>query len=406
MRKVVVSALVALLAACQPPAEQEEEDLPPSMFDDVEAFGEALFFDENLSLERTQSCATCHDPMRAFTDGRTDALGNVRPVSLGDDGVSLGDRNAPTVAYALLTPGFGFGTRARHNKQNNNRLYEGPLGGLFWDGRAPDLEGQAGGPPLNPIEMGMPDAAAVAERLDENDEYRRALFEFFGPESLQDDALAYEAMTEAIGAYERTETFAPFDSRYDRSLRGEVALTFTELTGKAIFFSQFANCAVCHQLNSEGDPIGEREEPFTGYEFHNIGVPVNEMARAANGVSGPDLGLSNREDIDDPSLRGAFKVPTLRNVAVTGPYMHNGVFDDLRTVIEFYDHFTNPEVRELNPETGEPWRAPEVPETVATDLLQVGDPMTDADVTALVCFLRALTDARYEAMLPDDNLCP
>ncbi len=404
MRLAVVSLWVGLLAGCQPPG-QEEEDLPPSMFADVEAFGEALFFDENLSLERTQSCATCHDPMRAFTDGRTSTADAVRPVSLGDDGVSLGDRNAPTVAYALLTPAFGFGTRVRHNKQNNNRLYAGPLGGLFWDGRAPELDDQAGGPPLNPLEMGMPDVAAVAERLDDNEEYRRALFEFFGPEALHDDDLAYTAMTEAIADFERTETFAPFDSRYDRSLQGEAILTFTELTGKAIFFSQFANCSVCHQLNNEGDPIGEREEPFTGYEFHNIGVPTNEAARAANGMVGPDLGLSAREDIDDPSLRGAFKVPTLRNVAVTGPYMHNGVFVELRTVIEFYDHFTNPDLRVLNPETGEPWRTPEVPETVAAELLRIGDPMTDADVTALICFLRALTDARYEALLPDDDLC-
>lgn len=374
------------------------------MFEDEEALGEALFSDESLSFRRTQSCATCHDPARAFSDGRVGDDGRVRAVSLGDDGVSLGDRNAPSAAYAFLSPDFHIGTRERHNKQNNNRLYEGALGGQFWDGRASDLEGQAGGPPLNPLEMGMPDAEAVAERLNDNQEYRRALAQFYGPDVLDDAQLTYEAMTQAIAAYERTDVFAPFDSRYDRSLTGEVALNFKELTGKAIFFSQFANCGICHQLYSEGDPIGERVEPFTGFEFHNIGVPQNREVRAINGVMGTDDGLASHL-LDDPSLRGAFKVPTLRNIAVTGPYMHNGVFAELRTVLEFYDHFTNDDERTMNPETGQPWAEPEVSATVAIELLQVGDPMTDNDIEALECFLRALTDQRYESLLPDDGLC-
>lgn len=373
------------------------------MFEDEEAFGEALFFDENLSLHRTQACATCHDPARAFTDGRVGDDGQVRAVSLGDDGISLGDRNAPSAAYAFLSPQFHVGTRSRHNKQSANRLYEGALGGQFWDGRASDLEGQAAGPPLNLLEMGMPDIEAVAERLYENEEYRRALAQFGGVDTLDDARQAYAAMTRAIAAYERTDAFAPFDSRYDRSLTGEVALNFKELTGKAIFFSQFANCGICHQLFSEGDPIGERVEPFTGFEFHNIGVPQNADVRALNGVMGVDDGLASH--LDDPSLRGAFKVPTLRNVAVTGPYMHNGVFAELRTVLQFYDHFVNDEERALNPETSLPWAAPEVSATVATDLLRVGDPMTDNDIDALECFLRALTDQRYESLLPDDGLC-
>lgn len=394
-----LSTLLLLVMACS----ADDEPLPPTVHADVEAFGEALFFDEALSFRRTQACATCHDPMRAFTDGRLGEDGRVGPVSVGDDGVSLGDRNAPSVAYASLAPEFYVGSRERHNKQNNHRLYAGPLGGQFWDGRAPDLEEQAGGPPLNSLEMGMPSVEAVAERLHENSEHRRALVQFFGVDPLGDPEGAYEAMRQAIAAYERTDVFMPFDSRYDRSLTGDVALNFKELTGKAIFFSQFSSCAICHQLHSEGDPIGERVEPFTGYEFHNIGVPANAAARALNGVTAIDEGLSSH--LGDAALRGAFKVPTLRNVAVTGPYMHNGVFAELRTVLEFYDHFTNPDVRVSNPETGDAWRLPEIPDTVATDLLRVGDPMTDDDIVALECFLRALTDQRYESLLPADGLC-
>ncbi|MEM6989935.1 MAG: cytochrome c peroxidase [Myxococcota bacterium] len=384
---------------CKPAADATPMMLEPSIYRTEEELGEALFFDTNLSMERTQACATCHDPERAFTDGRLGDDGRVRAVSLGDDGVSLGDRNAPSAAYALLAPEFHYGTRARENKHNQNRLYEGALGGQFWDGRAPGLAAQAGGPPLNPLEMGMPDQTAVVERISEDEEYLSAFIELYGEDVFDTDEQAYGAMAGAVAAFERTEVFAPFDSRYDRSLTGELALSFKELTGKAVFFSQFGNCSICHQLYSEGDPINERREPFSGFEYHNIGVPVNEAVRQRNGVAGPDVGLlANPESAGDDE-RGKFKVPTLRNVAVTGPYMHNGVFQDLRTVVEFYDRHNNEELRALNPETGEPWRDAEIPETVATELLDVGDPLTDLEIEGLVCFMRALTDQRYEALI-------
>lgn len=373
-------------------------------FEDEAALGEALFHDTSLSLNRTQSCATCHNPDHAYVDDRTADDGRVTPTSLGDDGISFGTRNAPTAAYAQFTPAFGFGTRSRHNKQNNNRLYEGYLGGLFHDGRVTDLAGQAAGPPLNAVEMGMPDPTMVVERILENDDYVTAFPRFFGRRVFDDDDTAYAAMTESIAAYESTPEFAPFDSRYDRSLRGDVQLTFLELTGKAVFFSEFANCAICHQLHGEGDPINETRETFSGYEFHNIGVPSNEEVRALTGITDIDPGLGGNPAVVDPGELGKFKTFTLRNVAITGPYMHNGVFRDLRTVVEFYDHYVNDE-RPLNPETGEPWREPEVPETVATDLLRVGRPLTDLEVDGLVCFMRALTDRRYIPLLDDDSAC-
>ncbi|MEL6547097.1 MAG: hypothetical protein AAFQ82_20895, partial [Myxococcota bacterium] len=200
----------------------------------------------------------------------------------------------------------------------------------------------------------------------------------------------------------RTEVFAPFDSKYDRSLRGDASLSFKELTGRALFFSEFANCAICHQLRNNGDPVGRLTETFSGYEYHNIGVPSNPQARSLSGVAQPDQGLLERDDVDDPSFLGLFRTPTLRNVAVTGPYMHNGVFKDLRTVIEFYDRFSN-EDRVVNPETGLPWRDAEFETTVATELLRVGRPMSDLEVESMVCFLRTLTDARYEPLLEGDG---
>ncbi len=394
-------AIVSLCLALVPVASsQVAAETDVAVFETRAELGEALFHDPRLSKDRTQSCATCHDPGKAFIDARHDEDGQRRPVSLGDDGHSLGERNAPTLTYAALAPTFeSDGKRRRVNKQKAFREYHGALGGQFLDGRAATLAEQAGGPPLNPVEMNMPSEAAVVERLQENDAYVASFEALFGEDVLDSPESGYRAMSESIAAFERGEQFATFDSKYDRALEGEATLSFKESAGKSLFFSQFANCAVCHQLHENGDPVKKFEEPFTGYEFHNIGVPANPAVEMAE----PDPGLYGHPAVDDPATRGQFKVPTLRNVAVTGPYMHNGVFRDLKTVVEFYDHFVNEE-RDINPETGEPWREPEVPETVAKDLLSVGDPMNDYQIEAMVCFLRTLTDERYEHLLPEDDL--
>jgi len=352
----------------------------------LEDLGEALFFDVNLSLNRTQSCATCHDPDFAFVDPRETELG--RMVSLGDDGVSLGDRNAPTAAYAMFTPRF---------QKLDPGVY---MGGMFLDGREPDLAGQAGGPPLNPLEMAMPDKASVVDRLRENDAYVEAFEALFGAEIWEDAGAAYRAMTEAIAAFEMTEVFAPFDSKYDRYLRGEVALTEEEDLGRQLFFSEeFTNCSLCHQLRPS--PIAA-DETFSNYEYHNIGVPVNETVRSVTGFNDIDRGLWSHPAVEEPETLGQFKVPTLRNVAVTGPYMHNGVFDDLRTVVLFYNIYNTRDPQWLiNPETGAPFRPPEVPATLSVEELTHGPALDDRRIDALVAFMETLTDARYEHLLDD-----
>jgi cytochrome c peroxidase len=368
--------------------------------------GEELFHDTALSQNQTLACATCHDPERGHVDRRTDPAGSIRPVSEGDDGVSFGGRNAPSIRYAFFAPPFSKGTRERVHKQSRNRTYEGYLGGFFWDGRAATLDEQAAGPLLNRIEMGMQDEASVVARVDDNPRYARSFRSLFGDEALDEPVAGFAAMTEVIAVYEQeADVFAPFDSKYDRSLRNEAQLSFKELTGKALFFSEFANCGICHQLHAVGDPVNKTREPFTSFEYHNVGVPPNAEAQALSGVAAPDVGLAANPAIDPadrPGARGKFKVPTLRNVAVTGPYMHNGVFRELRTTVEFYAHFIDPEGRALNPETGAPWRSPEVPDTVARDLLRVGDKLTDLQIESLTCFLRTLTDARYEHLIPDE----
>jgi cytochrome c peroxidase len=352
----------------------------------LEDLGRALYFDVNMSQQRTQSCGSCHDPARAFIDWRDNGV--AAAASLGADGHSLGDRQAPTVSYAALSPRF-------HRREDGSYA-----GGQFWDGRAATLAEQAEGPPLNPIEMALPDAATLVQRLQENPNYAREFPALFGAEVFADPAAALQAFGESLQAFESTEFFSPFDSKYDRYLRGEYAPTEEELLGITLFFSnQFTNCNQCHQLQTF--PEAERET-FSNYAFENIGVPVNARLRAANGLGADyvDRGLLEHPDIADPAQAGRFKVPTLRNVALTAPYMHNGVFAELRTVLLFYNKYlARGSKAQINPETGAPWGEPEVAENLALDKLEAGRALDERSINALLAFLRMLTDRRYEPLL-------
>lgn len=349
--------------------------------------GMQLFFDVSLSANRTQSCATCHQPDRAFIDPR--GQGVEAAASRGDDGHSLGDRNTPTAAYAARIPAF-------HRKETG--VY---AGGLLWDGRASSLADQAAGPPLNPIEMGMADESAVVARLQENPDYVVQFKRLYGEEVFADPLTAYAAMADALAAFERTDFFAPYDSKYDRQLRGEYEFTPEEELGRTLFFSeQFTNCNQCHQL--EATP-NHRNEVFSNFEYHNIGVPTNTALRKRNGVTLVDEGLLQHPGIHDPAQRGKFRTPTLRNVAVTAPYMHNGVFNDLRTVVLFYNKYNSRAARrQINPETGVSWAEPEVPDNLSLELLEMGPALDDRRVDALVAFMKTLTDQRYEHLLQQD----
>lgn len=391
-RKITLYAGAALLAAATailPAAWGAAADVEAPDNAALVALGADLFTDTDLSMNRTQACATCHMPDFAFTDPRaTGDLGNI--VSLGDDGKSIGTRNAPTAAYAAYAPPF-------HKAEDGTYV-----GGQFLDGRASTLEDQAGGPPLNPVEMGMPDEAAVVARLREKADYVARFKALFGADVFDDPDRGYHAMTAAIAAFERTPAFAAFDSKYDRYLRGEAKLTDQEELGRVLFFSQqFTNCNLCHQLNAQA---GTPEETFSNYQFHNIGVPANPALEAAHGKPIADRGLADNPAVEDKAAAlGRFKVPSLRNVAVTGPYMHNGVFKDLRTVVLFYNKYNSQAPRrQIDPETGEAWGAPEVAANLSLKELETGPALDDKRVDALVAFMRTLTDARYESLMPPE----
>ena len=239
------------------------------------ALGRALFYDARLSGDGTVSCATCHVPSRAFTDGRAVAVGT---------GGRRGRRNTPTLV---------------------NRVYGRAF---FWDGRAASLESQVREPMLNPREMGGT-AELVIRVVREDLEYRRGFADAFGRPAEFDDVAS------AIATYVRT--IQSGDSRLDRYRHGDAsALTPLELRGMRLFYGT-AQCGSCH-----AGPT------FSDERFHNTGVAYRDGQWQDEGrfaVSGQDRDL------------GAFKTPTLREVHRTAPYMHDGSLETLERVIDFYD---------------------------------------------------------------------
>ena len=346
-----------------------------------QGLGEVLFFDKSLSFNKTQSCSTCHNPGTAFVDQRKNSANQM--VSEGDNPHLHGNRNANTALYAMFSPDFHFDEKIQDY-----------VGGQFWDGRAKDLAEQAGGPPVNPVEMGMPDKKSIVERLKANSIYYKAITAIYGESIWADTDKIYAIMEKAIAEFEKHELFAPFSSKYDRALKGEAELTALEAEGKALFFDKTrTNCSNCHQ-SSEANSA---KETFTNYRYYNIGVPSNQALIKLNKLAADyvDNGLLDNPMVKgDEKQKGKFKVPTLRNISVTAPYMHNGVFRDLKTVLLFKDSFNNPN-RKINPETGKAWDKAEYAQTINPDVLKA-KPLTDEEINALEAFLKTLTDEAYE----------
>ena len=347
------------------------------------ALGKSLYHDTSLSMDKTMSCSTCHALNEGLIDPRSTS--KTLGASLGDDGTSIGDRNAPTAGYASFSPGFHFDA--------TEGLF---IGGQFLDGRSSDLKEQAKVPFLNPIEMGMPSISSVLDRLKENPTYISQFQTLYGSAIFDDETKAYDALADAIVAFEKSSEFAVFDSKYDRFLAGSYTLTAQEARGLALFVDENpggAMCSACHPAVSE-----DNRPLFTDFSYDNLGVPVNHALRTANGQAGnPDTGLFANPAVNDTDLRGAFKVSSLRNIAVTGPYMHNGLFKDLKTVVHFYN--TRDLDGAINPETNATWEAGEFHALRNAD--ELGDlGLSDQDEDDIVAFLKTLTDQRYEHLIP------
>jgi cytochrome c peroxidase len=320
--------------------------------------GKQIFFDKNLSSPAGQSCASCHDSKVSFTDTIQDL-----PVSLGAVEGRTGSRNTPSVGYAAFAPQFHFDVE--------EGLY---IGGQFLDGRAANLKEQAKGPFLNPDEMNNADESSVIEKIKVAN-YAALFKQVFGVHIFNDTAEAYDKMAQAIVAYENTPSFNQFTSKYDYFLAGHISLTELEQKGLELFEDENkGNCAACHISNTD-----DGSQPlFTDFTYDNLGTPSNLKILALKGTDFIDVGLGGTVGSEE---NGKFKVPSLRNVAKTAPYMHNGIFADLKEVVDFYN------TRDVDAK----WAAPEVAANVNTD--ELGDlGLTDAEVEAIVAFMRTLTD--------------
>jgi cytochrome c peroxidase len=371
----------------------------PTPFSDEQTLGAALYSDKTLSLNRNQSCASCHSLQVAHdqvTKANLPAPGFVDPVNVetgfpvskGSVSGKFGGLNAPSAGYAAFSPAFHW--------DSVEGLF---VGGQFWNGRASSLKDQAGGPFLNPAEMAMPSKLAVVNRLKENATYRESFSSLYGFNlSSATDAASvsavYDAMTKAIASFEKTRQFNKFNSKFDFYLAGVIDLSAKEKAGLNLFTGK-AQCALCHISDPGVAPDGTPLPPlFTDFTYDNIGVPRNTRIP---GNPAPDAGLGGRADVaaiaPDTEL-GKHKVMSLRNIAVTPPYAHNGVFATLEQVTHFYN--TRDTLGSVSSDqalgfgvTG--WPAPEVPETVNVD--ELGNLGLSADEeSAVVAFLKTLTD--------------
>jgi cytochrome c peroxidase len=406
----ITTLLVALLIAGQglaqdgPTAEQQ--------------LGELLYFDENLSTPPGQSCASCHDPDVGFDDPEENL-----PVSQGVLPKNrFGNRNSPISAYAMYAP---------------TRYFDGGeglwIGGQFWDSRATGkvlgdpLADQALGPFLNPLEMNNRNKQTVIEAIRIAD--YGGWFEETCGVSLKNVEDSYDCVALFIAAFERTELFGQFSSKYDQYLQvcleeevdrddcakgtndaaaiAEAFFSESEWAGMQLFMDDEdggAKCVACHVVEWTPDPgnvwvpqwatdLADGRVPplFTDFTYDNLGVPKNPdnpfyyLPRAFNpdGTDFMDLGLGPQvPDLSGEDENGKFKVMTLRNIGVSAPYAHNGFFTTLKDITHFYN---------TRDDVTEGWPPPEYGNTVNVDELgNLG--LTPEQEDLLVEFMLTLTD--------------
>lgn len=337
---------------------------------DLQNLGKSIFFDPTLSEPAGQSCASCHDPGHGFADPDQHL-----PTSEGVIKGLFGSRNTPSVAYAAFSPELFFDPEEEHF-----------VGGQFLDGRSANLEEQAQGPFLNPVEMANPDIKSVVRKI-RKAPYAAKFDKIFGSGALKYTDVAYDHIASAIAAYQRSSEVNQFTSKYDYYLAGKAALTAEERFGLELFEAEDkGNCAACHISKSENTDMPPL---FTDFTYDNLGVPKNpenpiyKMDKQFNpyGDAIVDKGLGASIRVGRSEHNGKFKVNTLRNIDKTAPYMHNGVFATLKEVVDFYN------TRDVS----DKWGEPEVSENINNE--ELGDlKLSDEEVDAIVAFMKTLTD--------------
>jgi cytochrome c peroxidase len=326
------------------------------------ALGKKLFDDKRFSSTGDVACANCHDAQKAFTDGPLTVSEGINKLT--------GTRNAPTVINA-----------AHFETQ-------------FWDGRSPTLEDQALHPFINPVEMGLKDHEPILAIVRSDPEYVKAFKQVFGKSG---SAITMDEVTAAIAAFERTQVFgnSPFDRHYFKG--DQNALTPAQKRGLDIFVNH-GRCVSCHIIE-------QTQALFTDNRFHNVGVGINPIQKEVPDLAGEFLKARyTKAEVDQKVLSdkrtselgrlvetrrfddiGSFKTPTLRNIAVTAPYMHDG---SLKTLNEVLTHYNNGGVTK----EGDP----------VNDFLSSGIrplKLTDEQLKDLEAFMEALTSPEVDQMV-------
>ena len=324
-------------------------DEPP-----VASLGRKIFMDTSLSEPKGQACISCHRPEAAFADARAVSPGAVK----GREG----RRNAPSLMYSALIPALQF----EDTYDEDGELEYILEGGLFLDGRAQNQFEQVRMPFFDPNEMNLADDAALAGKLRKS-EYAGEMKTLVGEDTWKDDAMLNEEAYRALVEFLREPMFRPFDAPIDDFWAGNrKALTVSQQRGLDVFETSGA-CSKCHLVGVSVWP----NALLSDFGYDNIGAP---------GGSPKDPGLGGETGLKDEL--GQFRVPSLRNVALTAPYLHNGSIKTLREVIEFYNK------KDLEKDR---WGATDYPETVNHE--DLGDlKLSDQEVDDLVALMDAFTD--------------
>ncbi|MHB1182409.1 MAG: cytochrome-c peroxidase [Sulfuricella sp.] len=320
--------------------------------------GDKLFHDTRFSSTGKVSCATCHDAKKAFTDSPLRVSEGVNKLT--------GTRNAPTVVNA-----------AYFHK-------------LFWDGRSPDLEDQSQHPFVNQVEMGLKDHKPILEIVRTDSDYGKAFKAVFGKSG---DQITMDDVKKAIASFERT--IVSGNSPFDRYYFGgdKKAMAPAQIRGFQVFLGQ-GRCVSCHTVEQD-------HALFTDNRFHNIGIGMNRIQKDAPRLAGEFLkAKSQGADVDkavltDPKTSelgrfavtdgfddmGSFKTPTLRNIALTAPYMHDG---SLKTLNEVVTHYNN---------GGATKKSDRVNDFLSGGIRPLN--LSKQQISDLVAFMEALTSPEY-----------
>jgi cytochrome c peroxidase len=399
---VVLATPLVLHAASAPNAQVLPADPYLIQFErmpspaEMTTLGRELFFEPAISGSAKLSCASCHDPGKAF--GPPNALAVQRG---GLAGSSPGVRAVPSLRYREAMPAF---TEHYHEGEDVNGD-QGPTGGYTWDGRAATVHDQARLPLFSSYEMANSDVQSLAKKI-RSTKLASALSQAFGASTLMDDRRTVAAAIFCLEVFQQEpKTFYPFTSKYDQYLRGKVQLSKQEQRGMELYENpKKGNCALCH-------PNGTQEGAFpmfTDNGYIAVGVPRNLSIPANRDPRYFDLGLCGpyRDDLRAKiEYCGMFRTPSLRNVATRRTFFHNGVIHDLTAAVAFYAS------RDSHPERWYPKGAKfnDLPAQFHANLNSEApfgakrgeaDALTPSEIDDIVAFLKTLTDADQTTAVP------